>query len=241
MPKIQASSTDIDFRNNVVFDWSSSWTGWTGGDGTRIVPQLANGVWLRPTVNIVNNYWFDKSGKPRLGLFYGTTSGSDAEDGGPSTCVTSDNCSRCPVQGTVVGSTNLGEMWVAGNILPSANCDHWSTVTAERSVPAEARVTTDSALSLVTKVLPRAGTHFRSADENALMSEIAVTMGCGNGSRGTGEQCDQADFGGQRCQDFGFGGGTLSCTSLCTIDTAGCAGGEGPSPVSNARRLDRHP
>ena len=241
MPKIQASSSDIDFRNNVVFDWSSSWTGWTSGDGTHISPQLANGVWLRPSVNLVNNYWFDKSGKPRLGLFYGTTSGSDAEDGGPATCGTSDNCARCPAQGTVVSTSNIGELWVAGNVLPSANCDHWSTVAAERAVPAEARVTTDPAAALVTKVLPHAGTHFRSSDEEALMTEIAVTMGCGNGSRGTGEQCDQADLGGQRCQDFGYSGGTLSCTSLCTVNTVGCINGSSPTPVANLRRTDRRP
>ena len=241
MPKIQAKSSDIDFRNNVIFDWSSSWTGWTSGDGTHITAQLANGVWLRPSVNLVNNYWFDKSGKPRLGLFYGTTSGSDAEDGGPATCGTSDNCARCPAQGTVIGTSNIGELWVAGNVLPSANCDHWSTVAAERAVPAEARVTTDGATALVTKVLPQAGTHFRSSDEDALMSEIAVTMGCGNGTRGPGEQCDQADFAGQRCQDFGYSGGTLSCTSLCTFNTGGCISGRAPAPVSNLRRTDTHP
>ena len=56
--------------------------------------------------------------------------------------------------------------------------------------------TTTAANTLVTKVLPQAGTHFRSVDEDALMVEIAVTMGCGNGSLGAGEQCDGANLGG---------------------------------------------
>ena len=57
---------------------------------------------------------------------------------------------------------------------------------------------------------------------------------CGNGVRDTcliraafdtcpevrfTEVCDGADFGPQACEDFGYGGGTLTCSNFCqTID-----------------------
>jgi cysteine-rich repeat protein len=55
---------------------------------------------------------------------------------------------------------------------------------------------------------------------------------CGDGSIGTGEQCDGigvgADFGGKTCNDFVPGsGGSLSCDE-CIIDASSCGGGGGP-------------
>jgi cysteine-rich repeat protein len=37
-----------------------------------------------------------------------------------------------------------------------------------------------------------------------------------------GEECDGPDLGGQTCQDLGFPGGVLGCTSECRLDTSGC-------------------
>jgi pectate lyase len=242
MPLISGESTDIDFRNNIIFDWASAWTGITSGDATQIEPFEEASGWKRPSVNLVNNYWKDKANKPSLGLYYGSGPGTDSTDGGPAACVTSNGCSACPAQGTVVTGTNMGQMWVSGNILPSANCDQWSTVSAERAVPVAAKVTTVSASELVSTVLPGVGTRFRTTDETALIAEIAGALGCGNGSRGTGELCDGADLGGKRCQDFGFSGGTLSCTNLCTFNTSACTTSvQSPSPVNNLRRTDKHP
>lgn len=46
---------------------------------------------------------------------------------------------------------------------------------------------------------------------------------CGDGEiNRPEEQCDGADLGGQSCQELGLGGGQLSCTSACTLQTRGC-------------------
>ena len=48
---------------------------------------------------------------------------------------------------------------------------------------------------------------------------------CGNGVLEDGEECDGSDLGGATCQSMGFtGGGELSCTASCTLDTSGCFG-----------------
>jgi len=191
---------------------------------------------FNPTINIVNNYFIagnNGTNHPSLGLFYGDRDGGDSVDGGPPGCTT---------QGQIVTNSKMGETWTAGNIFPTANCDRFSTVSAERPVPAADKVTTDSAAALVTTVLPDVGSHFRTADEDALMSEIAGTMGCGNGSRGSGELCDGADLGGKKCTDLGYTGGTLACTNFCTFNTLACtASGLSPSQVLNLRRMDKHP
>jgi len=45
---------------------------------------------------------------------------------------------------------------------------------------------------------------------------------CQNGTKETGEDCDQSDLGGATCQSEGFDDGTLACTGSCTFDTSGC-------------------
>ena len=45
---------------------------------------------------------------------------------------------------------------------------------------------------------------------------------CGNGVVQGGEACDGGDLQGQTCLDLGFNGGTLACSSDCTLDTSGC-------------------
>ncbi len=55
------------------------------------------------------------------------------------------------------------------------------------------------------------------------MAGMACTSLCGNGSIDPGEECDGSDFGMVTCEGRGFGGGTLRCTSSCTIDTSGCS------------------
>jgi len=50
---------------------------------------------------------------------------------------------------------------------------------------------------------------------------------CGNGSKESGEDCDNGDLGGQTCQSRGFSGGSLSCNIDCTLNTSGCTSGGG--------------
>ncbi len=53
-----------------------------------------------------------------------------------------------------------------------------------------------------------------------------ITGACGNGQLqpDLGEQCDGANLNGLTCTDLGFGGGELSCSSICRIDYSRCAG-----------------
>ncbi len=52
-------------------------------------------------------------------------------------------------------------------------------------------------------------------------SQCVATEKYGDGIKNGPEQCDQADFGGKTCVDFGFTGGVLKC-SEAKIDTSGC-------------------
>ena len=231
MPLLHAQTTNVDFRNNIIYDWSSSWTGITGGDGTQIEPLATGpgGAWLRPTANIINNYWKSGGNHSSLGLFYGSLDGNDSADGGAAGGV-----SGCPAQGTVytgctstglcAGATNMGAIRTFGNILTSDNCDQWSTQSTELSVPSDATVTTVAAASLTATVLPEVGTHYRLADEIALLNEIAPFSNavCGNGVKEGAEVCDGTDFGTDSCILHGFVGGTLTCVSCTSVTTGSC-------------------
>ena len=49
------------------------------------------------------------------------------------------------------------------------------------------------------------------------------TATCNNGLLESGEECDLQNVGGKRCTDFpNFSGGTLGCSSNCTLDKRGC-------------------
>jgi hypothetical protein len=57
---------------------------------------------------------------------------------------------------------------------------------------------------------------------NTCVFAIPICPACGNGVAEGNEECDVTDFRGKTCLDFGFSGGTLTCTSACTIDTSRC-------------------
>jgi Papain family cysteine protease/Kelch motif len=65
---------------------------------------------------------------------------------------------------------------------------------------------------------------------------------CGNGMINPGEQCDGANLGGATCESQGFSGGSLSCTSTCTFDTAGCCNNacsqQGATQCANASTVE---
>jgi hypothetical protein len=46
---------------------------------------------------------------------------------------------------------------------------------------------------------------------------------CGNGILDPGEQCDGINLGGATCSASGFFGGTLTCSSTCTLNTSKCS------------------
>jgi hypothetical protein len=74
----------------------------------------------------------------------------------------------------VVTGTNLGSLWVAGNMLPSANEDQYSTVGAPLNVPVAQRVTTWPASELGFRVLPTVGTKYRTSADTSLINELAA-------------------------------------------------------------------
>ncbi len=59
----------------------------------------------------------------------------------------------------------------------------------------------------------------------------AIPTGCGNGQVNSGEDCDGTNTSNSNyCNTAGFLGGSISCTSTCTFDTATCTGvGGSPS------------
>lgn len=53
---------------------------------------------------------------------------------------------------------------------------------------------------------------------------------CGNGEVETGEECDSNNLEGQTCLTLGYDGGSLSCTSACSLNRTACYNNE-PEPV----------
>jgi len=64
----------------------------------------------------------------------------------------------------------------------------------------------------------------------------ATNQTCGNSVKEPGEECDDLDFGGQLCTDFGYAGGSLVCNVSCEISYSSCTsdggGTSGPPPDS---------
>ncbi len=60
----------------------------------------------------------------------------------------------------------------------------------------------------------------------SVSDEVELATGeCGDGIIDEGEECDTQNFGGRTCRTEGFDGGTLTCSSACTLLTAECSGG----------------
>jgi hypothetical protein len=128
--------TDLDFVNNVEWGWlyrglEIRHEGDGGSPGKRVNANVVNNVFTHAS-------WTSKD----TAIVYGSVAGPDTEDGGPG---------GTPVQGTVVTNTNMGQLWVAGNILPPLNRDQYSTVSPP-TVPAAAQVTTWTAVELRSRV-----------------------------------------------------------------------------------------
>jgi pectate lyase len=157
-PQLQGDLKDFDYVNNIVYDWGrGSW-----GYGLRIRNVTSEG---RVSTNVVNNIFVAvDTENPENGLIFGSNAGPDSEDGGPS---------GTPAQGTVVTTSDMGSLWVSGNVLPPENEDHYSTVSGAIPVPAGAQVTTWPASDLRANVLPGVGISWRTSAEQALLNEIA--------------------------------------------------------------------
>jgi len=232
-PQIVGVHRDLEIVNNVLYHWAYNPHPGAGYTLGSYAIRIRNSPAGATDANILNNYFLSGTSRADSALVYGSGPGPDVgEEDGPTTCMK---------QGSVFAST-MGQLWVAGNVFPSQNCDEYSTVTGPRPVPAGAHVTTDLATSLWSTVLPDSGTRFRASDEQSLVDEVGLAIGgggsCGNNVRDAGEVCDGTDLAGATCASVGFGGGTLRCAPNCgAYDSGACT--NNPADVINVRRTDR--
>lgn len=166
-PQLRADVRSLDYVNNIVYDWGY----WdrdekeNHGYGIRIKNKWEPGE-PKVSMNIVNNV-FIATRRPEWALVYGRNAGSEANDEGPDEVLS---------QGTVYLGSDMGGIYVAGNILPDENMDHYSTITAPLEIPEYAAVTTYSALSLADSVVPFVGTHYPLEDEEEIFEAITDSL-----------------------------------------------------------------
>jgi hypothetical protein len=160
-PQVRADVRDLDYVNNIVYDWGF-FGGW--GYGIRIRNEVGE-----PKVNgnFANNALIPGAVNPEWALVFGRDPGPDSTDGGPA---------GSPPQGTVITTSQMGSLWVSGNILPPGNRDQYSTVATPLPVPSSAEVTTWPAAELGARVLATVGMKYRTAEEEAILDEIMAAL-----------------------------------------------------------------
>ena len=151
---------DFDFVNNVIFDYGMNND---SGYGVRI------GNWFEEEsvdANFINNY-FVASNFPSRALIYGRDPGMDFDENGPSSVLP---------QGTVYTDSDMGQLWVAGNILPAENMDHYSTIPQPLAVPAWAQVTTTPATELYKSASQVGSNKFRPASDQEVLDRVLAAI-----------------------------------------------------------------
>ena len=153
-PQLVAWVTDLDIRNNIIYDWLAY--------GLRIKSvNVGNRGIHSIDANIVNNVFVAGAGAASLGLVF-----------------LSDEVDTCTQQGQVIDNSGMGELWVEGNQFPAENCDRYSTVPQARAVPAYAQVSTQAADQLCTQITPVVGAPYRTDKEISLIDEVKTALGC---------------------------------------------------------------
>ena len=159
-PQLRGKIRDFDYVNNVVFHfgWYYNW-----GYGIRVKNEPGEDSIYG---NFINNYFvanrnFDSA------LLYGWSPGWDSQDNGPGSVLP---------QGSVYTSSNMGELWVSGNILPSANEDHYSTVSQARTVPPWAQVTTTAATDIYKTAWLVGANKFRQGRDQEVLDRVLAAI-----------------------------------------------------------------
>ena len=83
-------------------------------------------------------------------------------------------------------------------------------------------------------------TQINAQINNSINARVQISV-CGNGILEGGEECDNSDFNGYTCANYGHDTGSLACNVDCTVDSSNCSdsdpggggggGGGTPAPV----------
>ncbi|MCK4275228.1 MAG: hypothetical protein KAX78_01860 [Phycisphaerae bacterium] len=156
-PQLRNWIENLEVVNNIMYGWEFY--------GMRIKNEPGE----KPVnANVVNNVFCSDGRRPDSALIYGWDPGPDYADRA--------KASDFP-QGTVYTDNEMGELYVAGNILPPANRDQYSTVEAPLEIPDWARVKTVPAEQVGHDVLPDVGMMYRSEHEQELIAKAAKAIG----------------------------------------------------------------
>jgi len=170
-PQMRALSRNIDYVNNIVYDWR--WYGiriknnWTPGE-----PKVS--------ANLINNAFFPTE-RFSWALVYGESPGADSRDLGPPGVLP---------QGTVYEDSDMDSLYVSGNLFPPENIDHYSTIAGPLPIPEYARVRTYDVSVLADSVVPFVGTHYPLNDETAVFETVQQLLR-GNNPAGVADPEDK--------------------------------------------------
>ena len=163
-PQLRGWIRNLDYVNNVIYHWDyvNGGAGW--GYGIRIKNEPGEDSIY---ANIINNYFYQANSAFTRALIYGWAPGPDYADGGPAT--------KQP-QGTVYTGSDMGQLWVAGNILPPQNVDEYSTISGPLPIPAWAQVTTTEATELY-QFVPQVGTRYKDVRGQGVIDRVMAGIG----------------------------------------------------------------
>lgn len=167
-PQIRYENNVVDFVNNIVFDWGAGQ--WGYGVRVRKIEAGAGYGNGSSDVNLVANAFIPGSTVAANGLIFADNAGTSDDGGPPGTYAQG-------VTWTAAQGSKIGKVYVAGNLLPGQNKDHYSSVSAPLPIPPQAQVTADPAATLHYSVLPEVGMLYRTAAEQALLDAIDAAMG----------------------------------------------------------------
>jgi len=162
-PQFRADVRDVDYVNNIVYDWGY-WSE-SEGYGVRIKNKWEPGE-PKVTGNFINNA-FIATRRPAWALVYGRDPGREENDDGPVLALP---------QGIVYKDSDMDSIYVSGNILPKENMDNYSTVENPIPIPDYAKVTTYNAIELADSVVPFVGTHYPLDDEQDIFNAITDSL-----------------------------------------------------------------
>ncbi|GAG40884.1 unnamed protein product, partial [marine sediment metagenome] len=155
-PQLRGWIEDFNYINNIVYGWNYY--------GMRIKNEPNE---KSVNANVISNWFCPDTNKQGSALIYGWSPGRDYADDGPEEDLP---------QGSVCTDSAMGKLYVAGNILPAANRDQYSTVPAPLPVPDWAKVPACAAEKLPAEVLPEVGIKHRNEPEILLIEQVRTAL-----------------------------------------------------------------